>query len=160
MAKTCPKCGNTVSDDTKFCTACGASIEDTANSAPVSANTTSYNGGGAIQNRGIVMAIVLTFVTCGIYGLYWIYAMAEDAKKISDDPSAPSGGMVLLLSIVTCGLYSLYWVYKMGKILNEAGSKRGIEIPDNSVLYIILALIGLGIVDYCLIQNELNKFAA
>ncbi len=160
MAKTCPKCGNSVSDDTKFCTACGAELEDTGAAEKASTKPAASNGGGAIQQRGIVMCIVLTFVTCGIYGLYWLYAMTEDANKVSGDPNPTSGGMVLLLSIVTCGLYSIYWVYKMGKTLNEAGTKRGVEIQDNSVLYLILTLIGLGIVDYCLIQNDLNKLAS
>lgn len=30
---------------------------------------------------------------------------------------------------------------------------------DNSVLYLILAVLGLGIVNYCLIQSDLNDFA-
>lgn len=159
MAKTCPKCGNSVSDDTKFCTACGAELEGGSTEGTPTPAAPVSNGGGAIQQRGIVMCIVLTFVTCGIYGLYWLYAMTEDANKVSGEANPTSGGMVLLLSLVTCGLYSIYWVYKMGKTLNEAGTKRGVEIQDNSVLYLILTLIGLGIVDYCLIQNDLNKLA-
>lgn len=46
-----------------------------------------------------------------------------------------------------------------GKRMYEAGKKHGIAIADNSVLYLILSIFGLGIVNYCLIQNDLNKFA-
>ena len=161
MAKTCPKCGNSVSDDTKFCTACGAELEVTESEKSTTSPAPANNGGGLgmIQRREIVMAIVLTIVTCGIYALYWMYAITEDVNKVSGEANPTSGGMVLLLSIITCGLYSIYWIYKMGKTISEAGSKHGIEIQDNSVLYLILCLIGLGIVDYCLIQNDLNKFA-
>ena len=38
----------------------------------------------------------------------------------------------------------------------DAGSKN-IKIEDNAVLYLILQIFGLGIVNYCLIQNDLNK---
>ena len=35
------------------------------------------------------------------------------------------------------------------------------EAPqDSSLLYLLLAIFGLSIVDYCLIQFELNKVAA
>ena len=39
------------------------------------------------------------------------------------------------------------------------GQKAGKDISDNSVIYLLLGLFGLGIVNYCLIQNDLNKFA-
>ena len=47
----------------------------------------------------------------------------------------------------------------MGKKLYDAGVKNNVAISDNSVLYLILSLFGLGIVNYCLIQNDLNKFS-
>ena len=47
----------------------------------------------------------------------------------------------------------------MGKKMYEAGKIRGKDISDNSVLYLVLSLFGLAIVNYCLIQNDLNKFA-
>ena len=47
----------------------------------------------------------------------------------------------------------------IGKRLYEAGKEQGVDVSDNSILYIVLSLFGLGIVNYCLIQNDLNKFA-
>ena len=67
--------------------------------------------------------------------------------------------MCIILSIVTFGIYGLYWNYKMGKELYEAKCKKGMNASDNSVLYLILAVLGLGIVNYCLIQSDLNDFA-
>ncbi len=43
--------------------------------------------------------------------------------------------------------------------MQTAGEKRGVAIADNSVLYLVLSIVGLGIVNYCLIQSDLNKFA-
>lgn len=38
--------------------------------------------------------------------------------------------------------------------------KKGLMASDNSILYLILCILGLGIVNYCLIQNELNEMAS
>lgn len=37
--------------------------------------------------------------------------------------------------------------------------KLGINSSDNSVLYLILGIFGLGIVNYCIMQSELNTIA-
>ena len=66
--------------------------------------------------------------------------------------------MVLLFSILTCGIYLVYWSYKMGKNLEKAGQIHGIPINDNSTLYLILCIFGFGIINYCIMQNDINKF--
>ena len=45
----------------------------------------------------------------------------------------------------------------MGKLLNDARVNNGLTASDNSVLYLILDLFGLGIVDYALMQNTIYK---
>ena len=45
----------------------------------------------------------------------------------------------------------------MGQELYQAAQKRNINSSDNSILYLILSLVGLGIVNYCLMQDEINK---
>ena len=113
-----------------------------------------------IKERNIVTCILLTVVTCGIYGLYWLVCIADDMKKASNDQSLPSGGMVILLTLVTCGIYGYYWIWKMGKANLAAKTMRGMPAEDNSILYLILQFVGLGIVNYCLIQSDLNQYAA
>lgn len=111
-----------------------------------------------IKERNIVTCIILSIVTCGIYGLYWFITLTDDASRANDDPSF-TGVKAFLLTLVTCGIYSFYWNYKIGKEMYEANQKRGIQTSDNSVLYLILGLFGLSIVTYCLVQNELNAIA-
>lgn len=115
---------------------------------------------GGIQKREIVMALVLSIVTCGIYAIIWMIKMADDINYVTGDANATSGVMVFVFSLITCGIYSIIWQFKAGSRLAAAGAQRGITIKDNSVLYLILCLFGLGIVNYCLIQTDLNKFAA
>lgn len=112
-----------------------------------------------IERRNIAVCIVLTLVTCGIYGIYWIVCLANDVNTVSGDVNGTSGGMVVLLTIVTCGIYGIYWAYKQGEKLDFTKNNRGIPSSNSGVLYLILQIFGFGIIAYALMQNELNKLA-
>ena len=153
MAKFCSNCGAELDEGVVECSKCGSSTSSQKT------NNTKANGPVVkIERRDIVVAIILSVVTCGIYGLYWFYCLTDDSNKASGDYSI-SAGLALLLSLVTCGIYSLFWYYQMGKKMAQAGANKGITIEDNSILYLILGFFGLGIVCYCLIQNDLNRVA-
>lgn len=112
-----------------------------------------------IKKRDLVTSIILSLVTCGIYGIIWFIGLTDDAKAASNDESMQSGGVAFLLTLITCGIYGLFWAYKMGKAINQARINRGMPEDDKSVLYLILSLLGLGIVAYALMQNDLNEMA-
>src|SRR5690606_26879245 len=117
--------------------------------------------GGAssmVQPRNIGLEIVLTLITCGIYGIYWFIVLTNDVGKVSGDSSF-TGGKHFLLTLVTCGIWSIIWSYQAGKLIDEAYRQRGMHGTDNSVLYLVLTLFGFGIVTYALVQNDVNKMA-
>ena len=105
-----------------------------------------------VKEKNIVLCIVLSIVTFGIYGIIWFIQMNTDIKTITKDEWF-SGGKNILLTIVTCGIWGMYWAYKVGKAETTYASK------DNAVLYLVLTIFGLGIVVYCLAQNNLNQYA-
>ena len=72
-----------------------------------------------LEKKNIATCIILTFVTCGFYGIYWFYCMISDINTISEDPDSMSPIIVILLSIITCGIYSVYWFYKAGALLDQ-----------------------------------------
>ena len=110
-----------------------------------------------MEKKNIVLAIVLTLVTCGIYGIYWFYTMTEDVHRLVGRRTTADGGMAILYSLVTCGIYSLYWMYKMGEGLTEAKMMRGMMADQNAgLLYLILAVFGLGVISEVLIQSAIN----
>lgn len=111
-----------------------------------------------IQKRDLVINLLLTIFTCGLYGLVWFIIITDDVNTASNEDEA-SGAMSLLLTIITCGLYGIYWSYRMGKQLYRAKEKRNMVASDNSILYLILSIINLSIVNYCLIQLDLNEIA-
>ncbi len=113
---------------------------------------------GLIQERNIVLAIVLSIVTCGIYGIYWFIKMTDESNVYATNKSA-SGGMAFLYTLITCGIYGIYWYYKTGQKMYESGQNKGIDIKDNSIIYLILGVVGLGFVSEILIQADLNKLA-
>ncbi len=174
MSKFCFKCGKELEDDVKFCSACGQdqalakdssnnseTAEDNDNASSSIENVTSNNKTSKpiVENRSIALAIVLSIVTCGIYSIYWYISMVDDANKVSNELDSTSGGLTLLYSILTCGIYKMYWAYKAGKQLYNAGKIHGKDIADNSVLYLVLSLVGLSIISDALIQNDLNSFS-
>lgn len=110
-----------------------------------------------VKERNIAICIILSLITCGIYGLYWFVCLTDDTNTVAGEPGT-SGILALVLTIVTCGIYGLYWAYKCGEKLDTAHQKRNEAAGNGGVLYLIVFIFG-GIIAYALIQNELNKFA-
>lgn len=110
-----------------------------------------------VKKRDLAICIILSIVTCGIYGLYWFVCLNDDSNKVSNEQNPTSGGIALLLSIVTCGIYMFYWMYKHGEKLDQASAQRGLGTSSRGVLYLVLTLVGLYIVSYALMQDSINK---
>ena len=66
------------------------------------------------DNRSFWFYLLLTFLTCGLYSIYFWYVYVEDLNTIfyGDGEDSPNYIIVLLLSWVTCGIYGVYWRYK------------------------------------------------
>ncbi len=107
----------------------------------------------AIKERNIVTCILLTIITCGIYGIYWMIMLAKESVSVKDASDSGILEIVLMLFIPFLG------IFLCEKKLAEGCAEKGIAHTDNSILYLILGLVGLGIVGYCMLQNDLNKLA-
>lgn len=112
-----------------------------------------------IEKRNIATAIILSIITCGIYGIVWFIKLNDEINLVSNHSEDMSGGMAFLLTLVTCGIYSYVWCYKMGEKLDEVAANKGMPVQSRSIVYLVLSLFGLGIVSYCLMQDSLNKMA-
>ncbi len=109
-----------------------------------------------IKQRSIPISIVLCFVTCGLYSLYWWACVNDETNRIvgKDDVS---GIMVVVFSILTCGIYGFYWAYKIGEKVDQIRSNRGQAPNSLHIIFLVLSLIGFQIVNIALIQNEINQ---
>lgn len=116
--------------------------------------------GPHIENRNIALYIILSIITCGIFGLYWLYCIVTDLNAASNEQNPTSGGMVIVFTIITCSIYWLYWLYKAGQQVSTAKQLRNLQPDSNaSIIYLVLGIFQLGIVSYALIQNELNSLS-
>lgn len=169
----CGHCGRGNDDNNKFCMNCGAPLQtggedSTRQNSDTGSNGTrqsrSYGDGGYrgpqeeiiytdVAPRSIPLAVILSFVTCGIYYLYWIYRLNDEVNEMARDETAPGGGLVLLLIILTCGIYSFYWFYKMGEKCDYIAQTN----TSNNIVYLLLSIFGLGIVAAALIQDTINR---
>lgn len=63
------------------------------------------------------------------------------------------------MTLVTFGLYSIYWAYKMSKVVFFANKSKSDFTTDFSIINLILAILGWGLIVVIILQNELNTFA-
>lgn len=157
--KYCTKCGKELRNKDLYCSNCGTKVEKEIKEAKEVSESTSENlkTESKIFKRDIATQFILTVITCGIYGLYWIAEITDDVNNLREDYTT-SGVTVVLLSILTCGLYLIYWTYDMGRKLYNLGQENGKDINDNSIIYMILSIIKGDLLNLILIQSDLNKF--
>ena len=103
------------------------------------------------EARNPVMIIVLSIITCGIYGLYWLYKTFEELKQHNGEGLGGVVGLIL----------GLFWVsyfilpMEIQKTYEADGRQAGV-----SAIYGLLLLIPLvGFIIYILkVQGALNDY--
>ena len=94
-----------------------------------------------LKKRSYLGFIGLNIITCGIYGVYFIYITSKDVNQMSGrkvvDPV-----LSVVLYFVTCGLYMFYWYYVIGNELQVIGNANGCEIKDSGMTYLVLLVLG------------------
>jgi len=111
-----------------------------------------------VKHRNVGIVILLSLITCGLYTLYWMFEITDEISYLSGDTSF-TGGKVLLFTLITCGIYTFFWYYIVGSKLMIAQRNHNRMVKDNSIIYLLLAIFGLGIISNAIIQNEVNTFA-
>ena len=96
------------------------------------------------EDRSLVMYIVLTIITCGIYSYYFLYSMAQDANIVCAGDGKQTSGLVvfILLSFVTCGIYAWIWYYNLGNRLAENAPRYGLTFTENGTTVLLWQLFG------------------
>lgn len=95
-------------------------------------------------NRGLIVYILLSIVTCGIYGYFFIHGMAKDMNDVCRGDGKKTGGLLafILLSFVTCGIYSLVWWYKLCNRLATNAPRYGLSFQENGTTFLLWTLLG------------------
>lgn len=95
-------------------------------------------------DRGLISYIVLSIITCGIYGYYFIYKMAHDINIACEGDGETTGGLAafILFSFITLGIYSWYWLYKLGNRLANNASRYGLAFQENGTTVLLWCIFG------------------
>lgn len=155
QSNVCPSCGNPLEQGASFCASCGAPVKVPVKFSPFESYSTPIHtfAGARIQPRSLATAIILSIVTCGIYGIYWFICLTNEMNCLCGRPNDTNGGTAFFLNLITCGIYFYYWAYKMGEKRDVIARENG----SSNILYLVLAFVGLSIVVNCLLQDTINK---
>lgn len=176
----CRHCGAVVPDGAQFCPQCGVLIKYTDSSTRNTADsqedpyayrqdTQNFDHSYAISgtpvkdDRDFWVFLLLTFLTCGIYQIYFMYKLVEDVNVIcaDDGQETPNYIVMLLLTMITCGIYGYIWYYNLGnRLRNYAETRYGLGMSAGGTELLLLMIFGLfsgsvtvWIAHYLLIQN-------
>ena len=105
--------------------------------------------------RDPIIVTILSFVTCGIYNLYWLYMVLEEVNKGLGEERF-SFFKELGLSIITCGLYGLYFYWQFSNAISEVQQRWGVRPMQEPVLIFVLCLMVPPVGPF-LIQQGLNN---
>ena len=109
-----------------------------------------------MKERSIPLYIVLSIVTCGIFGLYWFVCLTDDTNEASGQ-DLTGGVLALVLTIITCNIYGWFWAYKLGEKVDIIKEQNGQPASNYGILFVIMQALGLGIVNFAIAQDALNN---
>lgn len=89
-----------------------------------------------------LVVILLNYVTCGIYLIYWWYKMGQENNDIAEKYGifkTQNYIVAYLLGILTCGIYLIYWMYKFCEQQILIAQASGVEnAPTNNPFLMLL----------------------
>ena len=185
----CPKCGNQINDNAKFCDACGSSINSISvnnqggllsrrkrkseeldnNDGKISESDSDINQSNNIsnnesninveeevniiqsnetvdfskikKNRNFIIYLILTFLTGGLYMIYFWWGFIKDMNLIcGEEGESPNSILVLVFSAITFGLYYFYWVYKHSERIKNTAARYNVVIKQSSIVILLWTL--------------------
>ena len=96
------------------------------------------------ENRSLLLFIILNFLTCGLYGLFFIHSWAKDINTICENDGEHTSGllMYIILTFLTCGIYPIYWHYKNANRLYNISDDYNITINEDGTTILLWYLLG------------------
>lgn len=76
-------------------------------------------------NRSLILFLLLSFITCGIYSLFFWHSYVKDVNTVCAGDGKNTRGilMAIILSAITFGIYGLVWTYGMQNRLRDNAAR-------------------------------------
>lgn len=117
--KYCEKCGKEIHEEAVVCVHCGCKV---GHDRPV---------GQLKTNRGLLKFILLSLITCGIYGLVVLSVVSTDINTIAgryDGKKTMHYCLVyFIFSWLTLGIVPLVWYHRISSRIGKELVRRGIN---------------------------------
>ncbi len=97
-----------------------------------------------IKQRSYITMVLLTLITCGIYGIVFWYNYTDDLNTVcnGDGKQTRNFLITILLSIITCGIYYWIWVYGVGNRLSTNAPRYGSRFTEDGTTVLLWMIIG------------------
>lgn len=117
-----------------------------------------YYGYQSVQPRSVILYIILSVLTCGIWYLVWVYQLASDINKLAERQGRPKGLdpiLSLILILVSCSIFQIFFFWKEENAVSQLTSSR-YTVQNQSVLTGLLALF-CPVASAAIIQDQINS---
>ena len=94
------------------------------------------------QPKDPLIVLLLTFITCGIYGLVWLYEIGDQVNKALNREAVKP--VYVWLGIV-CFPVLYYYIYTLDLAMIDLGKERDVNYTSNFVIWLITMFIGIGL---------------
>lgn len=78
--------------------------------------------------KSIPLSLLLSFLTCGIYSLVWVYGIMKRIRLLCRDYNGCVGEFLCFFLVP---FYSYYWYYTRAKKLSAGANSYGVYCSDN-----------------------------
>jgi hypothetical protein len=100
-----------------------------------------------VKHRNIFLIYLFALLTFGIYSIYWTVSTKNEINSL--------GAKIPTAWLLIVPIANMYWIYKYCEGFSENAKK-----DNNTILWFILYIIGVGLIMPAIIQSELNKLAS
>lgn len=107
------------------------------------------------QNYQMFMQVYLSFMTLGIYGIFWEFKILNKLSELFNEDSSENKKKLILINLVP--FYNVIWGYEIGNKIHQLKVNYGLKDQNNSFLYALLNLFILGPFTLMLLSDDIFK---
>ncbi|MBQ7534287.1 MAG: DUF4234 domain-containing protein [Stomatobaculum sp.] len=137
----CKYCGARLAEGSPFCGECGRPVTPDA-----PAGQTARTVRGPLRtDRSFLKYLLFTFLTCGLYGHYYLYYLAQDMNQVLESDGRSrlgSLGEFIGYSLLSGGVYGSCWYFTLANRMKINAPRYGLQIDDDGTSILLWSTIG------------------